>query len=43
MLGLGKFIAKVRETSFIVNVPKHEHALTVLTPKNIEAVAESSQ
>ena len=43
MLGLGKFIAKVCETCFIVNAPRHERALTVLTPKNIEAVAESSQ
>ena len=36
-----KFIAKVRETNFIVDALRREHAGTVHTPRNIVAVARS--
>ena len=41
MPGICKFIAKVRETGFIVNTPRRDHARTVLTPENIEALFDS--
>ena len=36
-----KFIAKVRETGFIVKPPRRKWARKVRTPENIEAVAGS--
>ena len=36
-----KFIAKVRETGFIVDMPKRKLTRTVRTLQNIEDVAES--
>ena len=36
-----KFIAKIHETGFTVNAPRHKCAPTARTPKNIEAVFES--
>ena len=39
--GMLKFIPKIRETRFIVDVPRRERASTMYIPENIEAVAES--
>ena len=42
MSGIPKFITKVRETRFIVNAPRHEHACTVCRMLvNIEAMLET--
>ena len=41
MPGVRNFVAKVRETCFIVDEPRCERACIVRTPDNIEAVAEA--
>ena len=41
MPSISKFIAKVRETGFIVDAPSCKRSLAVLTGNNIATVAES--